>query len=111
MTWRIYYAGGATFSSDDGSPQDAPPWGVLCAIMQHELGGKYLLGGCDYYWHDGDGWLGGNLIGLIDRLAIGPVVVRMGRMVDIAEYEATIQRAREDPDFQSTGTWRQQTNR
>lgn len=34
-SWRIYYADGSTFSSNDGSWAEAPPFGVQCVVYYH----------------------------------------------------------------------------
>jgi hypothetical protein len=34
--WRIYYADGSTFSSEDGTWADAPPFGLKCVVWYHE---------------------------------------------------------------------------
>jgi hypothetical protein len=34
-SWRIYYADGSTFSSDDGTWAEAPPFGVQCIVYYH----------------------------------------------------------------------------
>lgn len=33
--WRIYYADGSTFTSNDGAWADAPPFGVQCVVYYH----------------------------------------------------------------------------
>jgi hypothetical protein len=34
-SWRIYYADGSTFTSQDGSWADAPAFGVECVVYYH----------------------------------------------------------------------------
>jgi hypothetical protein len=34
-SWRIHYADGSTFSSDDGTWAEAPPFGVQCIVYYH----------------------------------------------------------------------------
>jgi hypothetical protein len=34
--WRIYYADGSTFTSDDGTWAEAPPFGVQAVVYYHE---------------------------------------------------------------------------
>ena len=34
--WRIFYADGSTYSSEDGTWADAPPFGVQCVVYYHE---------------------------------------------------------------------------
>lgn len=33
--WRIYYADGSSFSSEDGTWAEAPPFGVQCVVWYH----------------------------------------------------------------------------
>jgi hypothetical protein len=33
--WRIYYADGSTFTSDDGTWAEAPPFGVQAVVYYH----------------------------------------------------------------------------
>lgn len=41
-SWRIYYADESTFSSEDGSWAEAPPFGVQCVVYYHEPPHKTL---------------------------------------------------------------------
>lgn len=34
-SWRIFYADGSTFSSEDGTWADAPPFGVQVVVYYH----------------------------------------------------------------------------
>lgn len=94
--WRIYYDGGATFSSEDGSPFDAPAWGVL-VILDKEQEREYHnpVHQRDYYLHVDGGWVGVDFTGLLDRLtAMG--IVKVGRTVHEAEYMRAIEAAIRD---------------
>lgn len=35
-SWRIFYADGSTFSSEDGTWAEAPPFGLTCVVWYHE---------------------------------------------------------------------------
>ena len=35
-SWRIYYADESTFSSEDGTWAEAPPFGLTCVVWYHE---------------------------------------------------------------------------
>lgn len=81
LDWRVYYGDGSTFSSEDGPPEDAPPLGVQAVICQREL------------------WGCGDIFGLFDYL-MSPgryKVVRFGRLVSNAAYQAAVEAARKDP--------------
>ena len=68
VKWRVYYGDKTTFSSDDGSPQDAPPWNVQTIVQPHIESGRYLLPPYDYYiWRD-ERWIGVDACGLADHL-------------------------------------------
>ena len=47
--WRIYYLDGTTYSSDDGSPYDAPALGVLVIRSIKSNGEPWLVRGSDFY--------------------------------------------------------------
>jgi len=34
--WRVYYADGSTFTSEDGSMAEAPLFGVQCVVYYHD---------------------------------------------------------------------------
>jgi len=55
-SWRIHYADGSTFSSDDGTWAEAPAFGVACIVYYHippyktlqtEASGTYIYLGED----------------------------------------------------------------
>lgn len=98
--WRIYYADGTTFSSDDGTPEDAPGLGVVVIPQSDPDVGRMMMARWDHYcWH-GDQWWGHDIVGLIDCLALpGLNRVIHGRTVSQEDYRAIYQRALDDPDF------------
>lgn len=100
--WRIYYANGSTFSSWDGSPEDATPFGFICAVGYDEGGIRYIMHGWDHYCWDRSSrqWWGMDVHGLIDRLSCNVVhAYKQGRTVTKKEFQAIMQRAHEDIDF------------
>lgn len=114
--WRIYYADGSTFDSNEGAPSDSPPLGVvaLCvrrdcdhhptAILKPEP--RQFEGGAlsanFFVWRpDVEEWLlAADIFGVL-RQAIehGPILVREGIMVPHRDWERIWQRAASDPDF------------
>lgn len=58
-SWRIYYADGSAFTSDDGSWAQAPPFGVQC-VVYYDLEGRAQLDGGEHdghiYRYQGDGF-------------------------------------------------------
>lgn len=101
LNWRIYYGDGSTFSSDDGLPQDSPPWGVVAIVSRNgddprEI--SVMMGtGFDYFVWDGVDWWGGDFVGLIDRLATRTAhVVCFGRTITTDQYQKVTQKASKD---------------
>jgi hypothetical protein len=102
MKWRIYYDDGSTFDSDQGSPEDAPPYGFICAIGRDETDKRYIMHGWDYYQWDKEAnqWWGMDRDGLIDRLCRNLVYAfKLGRTVSKTDFYDTMSRAHKDPDF------------
>lgn len=97
MMWRIHYSDGASFSSEDGAPHEAPK--VDVQIIQQ---GEDLLFYHDYYlWRTDLGlWVPANgTEGLVDHLTafakhIDAVV--MGRYMDRASWTALLHKVHAD---------------
>lgn len=104
--WRIYYAGGATYSDSDGSPFDAPKRGALVIVRADRQVGRIVIFDCHYYcWRDDVGWFG---VGKTDTLGAGlveylmeagPRVVLFGYTVTNEEFNNTMRAAMNDADF------------
>ncbi len=107
MLWKIHYGDGSTFSSDDGSTQEAPPLNVQIIMQLDEREGKHATTQFDYYWWDErqQRWFGGNLFGALDYL-MQAGIVKMGRILSPKDYDAILNRAKEDPDFPKSAAWR-----
>jgi hypothetical protein len=100
--WRIYYANGSAFSSDDGAPSEVPLRGVQIIVQTESEVGRSFWNDCDYYWweQEHNQWLGGDLAGLLDYLGrCSLATVLQGRTVSDSVYRRIKQRALEDPDF------------
>lgn len=98
--WCIWYADGASFSSDDGEPHDAPRWGVICAAQASREHGRVLWVGKDYFWWDEDGaWVNGDFTGMLDYLTRpgSYKVVLVGRGAAPTRFHAVCKQALEDP--------------
>lgn len=104
IRWRVYYDNGSTFDSSQGSPAQAPAWGVLCIVQPDPDVGRVVM------WHPEKGffvwcaehgeWDVKDYAGLLDFLASYPgCVVKMGRGVPNSAFRAVFQRAVLDPDF------------
>ena len=96
--WKIYYADGSTFSSNEGSLEDAPARGVQGIAQANSAVGWHVASGGDYYiWCD-DGWMAVDIFGLFDYL-IESGTVKFGRTITNAEYNEIFQKALADADF------------
>jgi len=67
--WIIYYADNK-FSSEDGTPWEAPRQGIQVIAEQHDQVGYRLSHGNDYYYFEQEsgGWASCDLFGLYDHL-------------------------------------------
>lgn len=109
--WRIYYEDGSTFSSDDGSPWDAPRTGVE-VIVHPEGNGLSLMSQSDYYYYEPDrasqwgGWGYCDQFGLILHLqrAKQPLIL-FGAMVSDSQFSEIEKKALADIGL-SKQTWR-----
>ena len=103
MEWRIYYENGITFDDTDGSPVDAPPYGVVAICTRDEKHGRLVLNGFDFYCyqHESGEWFGCDQWGMIDKLLhnLPFHAWKMGRTVRTLEFDDIIYDATHDPDF------------
>jgi len=93
--WRIYYEGGKVFTSEDGSPYDAPRIGVQVIAEEHPAAGYELIFGSDYYCFDPDrrGWWRGDIFTAMDHLMRARrQCLLFGRIVDDEEWRALFER-------------------
>ncbi len=96
VKWVIFYSDGSSFSSKDGSPDDAPALDIQVIAQGDETVGRKLLIHKDYYWYESDRWYGGELFGLYDYL-IRSRRAKFGRYVTDATYAAAVKAAMDDP--------------
>jgi hypothetical protein len=70
MQWKIWYEGGSTFSSDQGSPQDSPKFGVLAITQADGMHGQLTLSGGEFYVYRDDvaEWYHCDTFGTFDQL-------------------------------------------
>ena len=100
--WRVYYDDGSTFDNSEGSPEDAPSEGFICAVGYDETGKRYILHGWNYvHWdRDTSQWWGMDEAGLHDRLRRNLVYAyKEGRTVTRTAFQDIMRRAHEDKDF------------
>lgn len=102
MEWRIYYADGSTFDSEQGEPHEAPSWGFVVSLGYDQDGTRYMMQGWDYYRWDLDTgqWWGMDLIGFIDCSAQNlNYAIKIGRTVAKAQWQQILSEANNDPEF------------
>ncbi len=101
MEWKFYYGDDSTFTSDDGTPEEAPPLNVQ-AVVQNDPDphgtGRYVHKEYDYYVFAEGRWIGVDMFGLFDYL-MRSGLVKFGRMIPSAEYRKILKKATDDPDF------------
>lgn len=100
MFWRIYYEDGSTFSSEQGSPFDAPRTGVQ--VIVHEDGdGLSLMSQSDFYYWEPErsdwGWSYCDQYTLVLHLqrAKRPLIL-FGSMVTLGQFTEIEKRALSD---------------
>jgi hypothetical protein len=65
--WKLWYADGSMFSSEDGEPWASPVQRVVC-VTQPGVVGKDLLYNETHYLHHRDGeWSAHDLLGFVDQ--------------------------------------------
>jgi hypothetical protein len=103
LKWRIYYDDYTTFSSDDGTPLEAPPFGVIAIPFPNTDTGRGIVHYHDwYFWHLRDlRWWGSDIHGLLDLLLHNAPItaIKQGRSVSNTVFARIYARALADPDF------------
>lgn len=115
LRWKLYYADREPFSSEDGSPFDAPGAGLEVIVQSDDAHGREVSCGGnmgrrdDYWWwvEDEQRWQCGDYAGLIDYLMLaGPRKVLFGRTICDEKFRAIYTRAMTDPGFPPKTGWR-----
>lgn len=92
MRWKIYYDDATTFSSEDGTWEQAPSDGVLF-VVEWQGDRTLIMSGQDYYFlHDGALGFTGDLGPLIRKLGF----VKYGRWTSHARMERAAEHVRRD---------------
>ena len=99
MQWRIYYGDGSCFSSEQGTPWDAPRVNVQMIIQEHPRVGWEIVSNADQYYFEEEsrGWYSAEGFTLWDHLvrAKMPLVV-FGRMISTGHFDALVKRVMGD---------------
>ena len=101
VDWRIYYEDGSVFDNTQGSWDDAPLDGVQCVAVRHEIYGRQIFSGGDYYsWTpDFDHITSTNDL----RIALKPLRwIKYGRHIPSEQYQKVLTQASEDTAFPKT---------
>ena len=113
IQWKIFYAGGKTYSSLDGPPELAPKTGVLAIIAPDDRVGRRVerqspvTGDSYYIWTpENGGWRGACPFRLAEYMfEPGYKLVLYGRTVTDKEYQDVLERAQNDPDLPPKSGW------
>lgn len=101
--WRIYYADGSTFSSNDGPAQNAPNFGAQVVLVRDKHVGRRVLKLADYYvWRPSlDRWTDHeDSASAILAMAREPwAVLICGQYLNDDDFERILIAAHNDPDL------------
>ena len=106
MIYRIRYADGSMYDSDQGEPWEAPGLGVLVIVQNaHKLGERdFLQHRENYYVWEYERWKACDLFYVWQYLFVDkvnfPKVVLAGQTVLNEVYDPAVRAAKDDPDFQ-----------
>lgn len=89
--WKIWYDDGTKFSSNDGSPEQAPQDGIQAIVERKENGNVGVYEGHEYYWWTGDCWAHGGLNSLERWLRAICPGVKFGRFTENAIHKAIME--------------------
>lgn len=100
IKWRIYYADGTIFDSNQGEPCEAPKIGVIVIKQISGEHGWKLTAYKDFYIYTEHGWWGSDDVGFWQYMFTpGNKVVIFGTNTNDEEFNAIMKRAGEDSDF------------
>ena len=111
ILWRIYYGDGSTFSSEDGSWEQAPSDDVQVVVVgdPSEVWGRFLEQGYDYYVcvKEEPPYCTNDLNPFLRKTGL----VKFGRQIPKDRWNELMSRADADPDFPKTSPRRRSTDR
>ena len=101
MIWEIYYDDGTTFSDLEGTPQDAPSFGVIAVVSPDETVGRIITHKWDWYYVVGDQWWGSDVYGVLDRMThnLEVTALKQGRNVNNTAFRRIMSEASINPRF------------
>ena len=99
MKWRIYYADGSVYTSEECTPWDVPRTGVVAIAQEHDRAGWEIVDSSDQFYYEADrrGWYHCTGWTFYDHLirAKHPLII-FGVMLSNAEFESRMAAIRED---------------
>lgn len=90
MDWLILYDDRDPFSSEDGSMEDAPAWGVQVIVERDPEVGAYCVAGKDFYVPRDGRWMDCDAVGVFDQL-VGKGFVRAELVTASPGYTLVLQ--------------------
>ena len=99
LMWRIWYSDGSTFSSEDGTWEEAPGRDVQIILFWDPDRGWTLRHGAntrkgDFFRMDADGTIVGmDLTGVIDHVVHELGIIKEGRMLSANEWAEVLRTA------------------
>lgn len=108
LRWRLYYSDGSTFDDTQGTPADAPAYGVVVVLQRHDSlhWPRTVVQRFDWYWWRPDEgvWYGGDTYGFFDQACrCGAVWPKQGRAVSNDRFAELMHIATHDADFPDAG--------
>lgn len=102
LRWKIYYVDGSTFSNQDGSPEDAPGWGVVAVIQEDDVTGVQVHHQHDFYCFafEFGGWYALDYFGFAQYASRpGLKIVKLGDVMPTHKYRELMASLHDDPDL------------
>jgi len=108
MRWKIFYADGSTFGSNEGAPVDAPGGGIIAIAQEDDVVGIEISSGNDFYVFDESigGWGEMDVFGLTQYiLRPGYKIIKLGQLISTKDYRALMVKIRSDPELPDKSAW------
>jgi hypothetical protein len=101
MNWAVFYDDGSRFTDEDGSPEEAPSFGVIACVAPNEDMGREVIHGWDWYYFNKICFWGCDLHGYLDRQLhnLPCRALKQGRTIATPDFKAIHKKACDDPDF------------
>ena len=95
--WKIFYDDREPFSSENGTPEEAPLDGVQVIIQRWSNGVVEKLHSNDYYfWVNGKHWIDGSHVSMLTWMRKAVPCLKYGRFTDNEHFKEIKERAFHD---------------